>query len=76
MRAEPRWMARRPGRGDETRSALQRAEACFSQLNAESIGTSAFSYNEAQLRFHEGNALTHLHDTGSAWQAPGIRQSI
>jgi hypothetical protein len=30
---------------------------------------SAFGYNEAQLRFHEGNALTHLHDTEAAWRA-------
>lgn len=27
---------------------------------------SAFGYNEAQLRFHEGNAYTHLHDTAAA----------
>ncbi len=57
------------GRADATRSALQRAEACLSHLDAGSIGTSAFDYNEAQLSFHEGNALTHLHDTSAAWQA-------
>jgi DNA-binding XRE family transcriptional regulator len=57
------------GRGEETRSALRQAEACLSGLEADAIGTSAFAYNEAQLRFHEGNALTHLHDTGAAWQA-------
>lgn len=57
------------GRADATRSALQRAEACLSHLDPGSIGTSAFDYNEAQLRFHEGNAFTHLHDTGAAWQA-------
>ncbi len=57
------------GRADETRSALHQAEACLSCLDADAIGTSAFNYNEAQLRFHEGNALTHLHDTGAAWQA-------
>lgn len=57
------------GRADETRSALQQAESCLSCLDADAIGTSAFDYNEAQLRFHEGNALTHLHDTGAAWQA-------
>jgi tetratricopeptide (TPR) repeat protein len=56
------------GRADETRSALQQAESCLSCLDADAIGTSAFDYNEAQLRFHEGNALTHLHDTGAAWQ--------
>ncbi|MGH3832007.1 MAG: helix-turn-helix domain-containing protein [Pseudonocardiaceae bacterium] len=57
------------GRADATRSALQRAETCLSRLDASSIGTSAFDYNEAQLRFHEGNAFTHLHDTTAAWQA-------
>ncbi|MBV9140889.1 MAG: helix-turn-helix domain-containing protein [Pseudonocardiales bacterium] len=57
------------GRADETRFALQRAEACLSHLDAGSIGTSAFDYNEAQLRFHEGNAFTHLHDTSAAWPA-------
>jgi hypothetical protein len=30
---------------------------------------SAFGYNEAQLRFHEGNAYTHLHDSRSALRA-------
>jgi tetratricopeptide (TPR) repeat protein len=57
------------GRADETRSALQRVGNCLSQLNADSTGTSAFDYNEAQLRFHEGNAFTHLHDTSAAWSA-------
>lgn len=57
------------GRADATRSALHRPEACLSHLDAGSIGTSAFNYNEAQLRFHEGNAFTHLHDTNAAWQA-------
>jgi hypothetical protein len=37
-------------------------------LDVDGIGASAFNYNEAQLRFHEGNALTHLHDTDAAWQ--------
>jgi hypothetical protein len=27
---------------------------------------SAFGYNEAQLRFHAGSALTHLHDVKAA----------
>jgi DNA-binding XRE family transcriptional regulator len=57
------------GRDNETRSALRAAEGYLSRLDTEAIGTSAFDYNEAQLRFHEGNALTHLHDTGAAWQA-------
>ncbi|WP_131738634.1 hypothetical protein [Actinomadura roseirufa] len=33
------------------------------------MNTSAFGYNEAQLRFHEGSALTHLGDTDRAWDA-------
>jgi len=33
------------------------------------VTSSAFGYDEAQLRFHEGNAWTHLGDTGSAWTA-------
>jgi DNA-binding XRE family transcriptional regulator len=64
------------GRADATRSALQRAEACLSHLDAGSIGTSAFDYNEAQLRFHEGNAFTHLHDTSAAWQAQARALSL
>ncbi|MGH3818475.1 MAG: helix-turn-helix domain-containing protein [Pseudonocardiaceae bacterium] len=57
------------GQTDETRAALHRAETCLSRMDADGIGTSAFHYNEAQLRFHEGNALTHLHDTDAACQA-------
>lgn len=53
----------------ETRAALARAEAVLCRLDAGSTGTSAFDYNEAQLRFHEGNAFTHLHDTPAAWRA-------
>src|SRR2546423_12725268 len=33
------------------------------------VSPSAFAYNEAQLRFHESNALTHLGDTRAAWLA-------
>jgi hypothetical protein len=57
------------GHGQEARAALDRAETGLSHLDASAIGTSAFDYNEAQLRFHEGNAFTHLHDTSAAWQA-------
>ncbi len=64
------------GRDDETHAALQRAEACLSRLDADAIGTSAFNYNEAQLRFHEGNALTHLHDTSAAWLAQETALSL
>lgn len=57
------------GRQRETRGALEYVEACLADLDASAIGTSAFDYNEAQLRFHEGNAFTHLHNTSAAWQA-------
>lgn len=57
------------GHRQETRAALDYAETCLSHLDANAIGTSAFDYNEAQLRFHEGNAFTHLHDTSAAWRA-------
>ncbi|MCA1671177.1 MAG: hypothetical protein LC799_02860 [Actinobacteria bacterium] len=57
------------GREHETREAIAGAETMLSRLDDTSTGTSAFDYNEAQLRFHEGNALTHLHDTATAWQA-------
>jgi hypothetical protein len=58
-------------RGDEqqTRAALGRAEAAVGQLTGESLAASAFGYNEAQLRFHEGNAYTHLRDTKAAKRA-------
>jgi transcriptional regulator with XRE-family HTH domain len=49
--------------------AIGAAEAILSRLDAESVVASAFGYNEAQLRFHEGNALTHLGDTERAWRA-------
>jgi hypothetical protein len=57
------------GRRQETRAALGYAETCLSHLDASTIGTSAFHYDEAQLRFHEGNTFTHLHDTSAAWAA-------
>jgi hypothetical protein len=48
------------GRQRDTEEALGRAEAALDRLDAEATAPSAFSYNEAQLRFHEGNAYTHL----------------
>jgi hypothetical protein len=56
------------GHAEATHAALHRAETCLSHLDPGSIGMSAFDYNEAQLRFHEGNAFTHLRDTKAAWQ--------
>ncbi len=54
------------GHWQETRAVLGYAETCLSHLDASAVGTSAFNYNEAQLRFHEGNAFTHLHNTSAA----------
>lgn len=57
------------GQGDETDAALRRAEAILAGLSPEDVAESAFGYNEAQLRFHEGNALTHLRDRSRVWEA-------
>jgi tetratricopeptide (TPR) repeat protein len=58
-----------PGRPREVRDALERAELIMSRLDPDSMIPSAFGYNEAQLRFHEGNAYTHLRDSRAAWRA-------
>jgi transcriptional regulator with XRE-family HTH domain len=50
-------------------AAMDRAEAALDGLSPDEVSPSAFGYNEAQLRFHQGNALTHLHDTDYAWSA-------
>lgn len=57
------------GQAEETRSALRRAETILASLDINADTPSAFAYNEAQLRFHESNALTHLGDTTAAWAA-------
>lgn len=54
------------GRVEETRNALRRAETLLSNLDMATAVPSAFVYNEAQLRFHESNALTNLGDTRAA----------
>ncbi len=41
----------------------------LSLLDYALVTDSAFGYTEAQLRFHEGNAFTHLHNTALAWPA-------
>ena len=56
-------------RAGDARIAIGAAEAILSSLDEKSLVASAFGYNEAQLRFHEGNAWTHLGDTERAWQA-------
>jgi hypothetical protein len=57
------------GDADGVRDALHCATTVLDALAADEQTSSAFGYNEAQLRFHEGNAYTHLHDTARAWQA-------
>lgn len=57
------------GRAVDTYAALHQAEAILSGLDSDDMTASAFGYSEAQLRFHESNALTHLGDTRSAWKA-------
>lgn len=57
------------GRNQETRSALGRAKSALSRLEGDALGASAFGYNEAQFRFHEGNAYTHLGDVRLALTA-------
>jgi tetratricopeptide (TPR) repeat protein len=57
------------GRETETRNALARAEEVLLQLDGDSLVPSAFGYNEASFRFHEGNAYTHLRDVKSAMRA-------
>jgi transcriptional regulator with XRE-family HTH domain/tetratricopeptide (TPR) repeat protein len=57
------------GRADETHAALRRAECLLDGLDDQALVPSAFGYNEAQLRFHESNALTHLGNSKAAWVA-------
>lgn len=57
------------GRHLETSEALARAEAMVGSLEGEALAASAFGYNEAQLRFHEGSAYTQLRDLPRAFAA-------
>src|SRR5262249_29890553 len=57
------------GQAQETRSALGRAEGSLSALDGDALLSSAFGYNESQLRFHEGNAYTYLGDVPRALKA-------
>lgn len=59
------------GRAEETRSALRRAETILATLDMDAATPSAFAYDEAQLRFHESNALTHLGDSSSVRSRAG-----
>ena len=57
------------GRADDTHAAVRAAEIMLGNLDVEPTVPTAFGYNEAQFRFHESNALTHLRDTTAAWTA-------
>jgi hypothetical protein len=59
--------ARGDGLGCER--ALGHAEDALTQMAPAFVNDSAFGYDEGQLRFHQGNAYTHLGDTGNAWRA-------
>jgi transcriptional regulator with XRE-family HTH domain len=54
------------GRRSETSAALAEAETALERLGPADTGASAFGYSESQLRFHSGNAWTHLGETGLA----------
>jgi tetratricopeptide (TPR) repeat protein len=57
------------GRDHETRRSIDNAENILSGLTGEGLSSSAFGYNEGQLRFHEGNAYTHLRNSRLALSA-------
>jgi hypothetical protein len=57
------------GRRADADTAITRAQATLAALTPDNTTASAFGYHEAQLRFHHGNALTHLHDSRRAWEA-------
>lgn len=57
------------GHTQDANAALDQAEVLLAALTPDDITASAFGYNEAQLRFHQGNALTHLGDTARAQEA-------
>lgn len=48
------------GDHDAVYSAMARTERTLDRLAPQDLESSAFGYNEAHLRFHHGNALTHL----------------
>jgi transcriptional regulator with XRE-family HTH domain len=48
------------GRREDVQTVLGRVEDMVEHLDDESLVPSAFGYNEAQFRFHEGNAYTLL----------------
>jgi tetratricopeptide (TPR) repeat protein len=52
-----------------TRESLSRAESILGRLGSDQLNPSAFGYTEAQLRFHEESAYTHLGDRERAFVA-------
>ncbi|HEY2270558.1 MAG TPA: hypothetical protein VGI96_48635 [Streptosporangiaceae bacterium] len=56
------------GDAASARRALEVADRIHGQLTGEALAASAFGYAESQLRFHAGDALTRLGDTGPARQ--------
>lgn len=54
------------GRHDQTVAALDAAETALGRLRPDQQIASAFGYSESQLRFHSGNAWTHLGQTACA----------
>lgn len=72
LEARARARLARLGRRDtarDTQQALQRAESALFRLPADEQGDTAFGYTERQLRFHQGNALTHLGTSAGALEA-------
>lgn len=59
----------RLGRSAEAVDAITRAEMLVGRLDTHALAPSAFGYNEAQLRFHEGNTYAHLGDCRAAFPA-------
>jgi transcriptional regulator with XRE-family HTH domain len=57
------------GHQQAAREALGHAESILSHLCGDELASSAFGYNEGQLRFHESSAYTSLHDIRSALKA-------
>ena len=54
------------GRNNETAAALTNAATALERLDPSDRIGSAFGYSESQLRFHSGNAWTHLKEIGRA----------
>jgi tetratricopeptide (TPR) repeat protein len=58
-----------PDLTEPAQAAIRRAETIMFGLKPADLIASAFGYNEAQLRFHEGSTYTNLRNTPAAWKA-------